>query len=70
MNMGQVDSMLFERYDDVEKYDVKVALSDLNALESVETELTRHNEVYRAEGKSEGDNYCKAKCRNKRLYGY
>ena len=28
----------------------KVALSDLNALESVETELTRHNEVYRAEG--------------------
>ena len=48
--MGQVDSMLFERYDDVEKYDVKVALSDLNALESVETEFTRHNEVYKAEG--------------------
>ena len=48
--MGQVDVMLFDRYDEVEKYDVKVALSDLNSLDKVETELERQNEVYRAEG--------------------
>ncbi len=48
--MGQFDVFLFDRYDEVEKYDVKVALSELNPLDKVQIELQRQTEVSKAEG--------------------
>lgn len=48
--MGQIDVMLFDRYDEVEKYDVRVYLSSMTPLERAEKELLRQEDVNLSEG--------------------
>ncbi|MBP2027377.1 putative ABC transport system permease protein [Acetoanaerobium pronyense] len=48
--MGQIDVMLFDRYDEVEKYDVRVYLSGMSSLELSEKELLRQEDVTLSEG--------------------
>lgn len=48
--MSQIDVMLFDRYEQVERYDIKMYLSGMNPLYQTEDEIMRSNEVSRAEG--------------------
>ena len=48
--MGQVDTMLFDRYDEVEKYDIRIYLAGVLPLDSVEKELLRQEDIILSEG--------------------
>ncbi len=48
--LSQIDVMLFDRYEQVERYDIKMYLSGMNPLYQTEDEMMQNNEVSRSEG--------------------
>lgn len=48
--MGQIDEVLFDRYDEVEKYDIRIYLASVTSLDMAEKELIRQDDVILSEG--------------------